>query len=103
MVFIAAGYAIVVGILSLVCIVVYRADKQRAGTGARRVPERTLHLLGFLGGWPGAWYARQRFRHKTQKLSFRVTFWAVVLMHIAVVGTIAYALLAVTRTTPGSP
>lgn len=48
-------------------------------TGSWRVPENTLHLLALLGGWPGALYAQQTLRHKTQKTSFRIVFWMTVL------------------------
>ena len=37
-------------------------------------PERTLHLLALLGGWPGAILARRRFRHKTMKVPFLIAF-----------------------------
>jgi uncharacterized membrane protein YsdA (DUF1294 family) len=59
----------------------YRGDKRRAQTGAWRIPESTLHLLAFLGGWPGAFLAQRRFRHKTAKLPFQFVFWLIVLGH----------------------
>ncbi len=49
-----------------------------------------MYLLAFLGGWPGAWLGQRYFRHKTKKVSFRVVFWLVVLLHMAVVGSAAY-------------
>jgi len=88
----AIAYAIVVGLMSLVTFVAYGLDKGRARTAGRRIPEQTLHLLAFLGGWPGAWIAQRLFHHKTRKLSFRVTFWLVVALHLALVGTAAYLL-----------
>jgi uncharacterized membrane protein YsdA (DUF1294 family) len=54
--------------------VAYAADKRAAETGRRRVAERTLHLLGLLGGWPGAALAQWAFRHKTRKRRFVVVF-----------------------------
>lgn len=77
-------------VMSLVCFVVYGWDKRSAAKGSRRVPEQKLHLLGLLGGWPGALLAQRYFRHKTQKLSFLFVFWGIVVLHIAVVGTAAY-------------
>ena len=59
-----------------------------------RIPERTLHLLAFLGGWPGALLGQRFFRHKTKKLSFLIAFWAVVALHVAIVGSVAYAILS---------
>jgi uncharacterized membrane protein YsdA (DUF1294 family) len=85
-------YLGVVALTSCACFIAYGLDKRRAAGGGRRVPERTLHLLAFLGGWPGALVAQRQFRHKTRKVSFRVVFWAVVVLHAGIVGTVAYAL-----------
>jgi uncharacterized membrane protein YsdA (DUF1294 family) len=87
-----AGYLSVVAVMSLVCFTAYGLDKQRAVNGSRRVSERTLHLLAFLGGWPGALLGQRHFRHKTQKVTFRIVFWMVVVLHVGIVGTVAYAL-----------
>lgn len=38
---------------------VYRHDKRRAFAGQWRVPEATLHLAEFAGGWPGAFLAQR--------------------------------------------
>ncbi len=88
----AAAYLIVVGVMSLVCFIAYGLDKRQAVNGGRRVSERTLHLMAFLGGWPGAWFGQRQFRHKTQKVSFRIVFWTVVVLHVGIVGAVAYAL-----------
>ena len=45
--------------------------------------EDTLHLLGLVGGWPGALIARQLFRHKSTKQSFRTTLWVTVVLNCA--------------------
>jgi uncharacterized membrane protein YsdA (DUF1294 family) len=68
-------------LLSAATFFVYRSDKRRAETGAWRIPETTLHLMALLGGWPGAFLAQRRFRHKTSKTSFQIAFWAIVLVH----------------------
>ena len=57
------------------------------------MPERTLHLLALMGGWPGAILGQRQFRHKTRKLPFLIVFWAVVVLHVAVAGVVAYTLL----------
>lgn len=67
---------------SLVSFVLYASDKSAAGTRRRRTPENTLHAIDFLGGWPGALAAQQRFRHKTVKSSFQVTFWITVVLNL---------------------
>ena len=86
----ATAYLILVAVTSLIALVVYGFDKRRARIGGRRVPEQTLHVIAFLGGWPGAWAGQRWFRHKTQKLSFRVVYWLVVVLHLAIVGGVVY-------------
>lgn len=89
----AAAYLGLVAVTSVISFAAYGLDKRRAAVGGRRVPERTLHLLALLGGWPGAILAQRQFRHKTRKVSFLIVFWAVVVVHLAVVGAVAYTLL----------
>jgi uncharacterized membrane protein YsdA (DUF1294 family) len=60
---------------------VYRSDKRRAEAGARRIPETILHLSELIGGWPGAFLAQRKFRHKISKLSYQVGFWAILTIH----------------------
>lgn len=64
----------------------YAFDKlqaRRSGTSGRRVPEIALHALGVLGGSPAALLAMHIFRHKTIKRSFRILFWSIVVLQIA--------------------
>ena len=75
---ILAGTAVAV---SLFTYFSYRSDKRRAESAQWRIPESTLHLCELLGGWPGAFFAQRKFRHKTAKSSYQVTFWAIVLIH----------------------
>lgn len=71
---------------SLVSYVAYFRDKRAAATGARRTPERTLHLLDLAGGWPGALLAQRQFRHKTAKRSFQWLFRATAMANLALLG-----------------
>lgn len=89
MIFVVAYLCLVV-VMSVVCYVAYGLDKRRASTGGRRVPERTLHVLAFLGGWPGGLLAQRQFRHKTKKLSFLIKFWLLVVLHVVIVSAAAY-------------
>ena len=90
----AAVYLIVVVAMSFSTFIAYGFDKRRAINGGRRVPERTLHLMALLGGWPGGLLGQRQFRHKTEKFSFLVVFWLVVLLHVGIVGGVAYAAIA---------
>lgn len=60
----------------------YRYDKQASQKKyTRRVPENTLHLQEWLGGWPGAFIAQKVFRHKTVKPDYQFMFWCIVIVH----------------------
>lgn len=61
--------------------ILFRHDKKRALAGRWRNSETELHGLEFLGGWPGAFLAQQKFRHKTKKLSYQAIFWAIVFLY----------------------
>ncbi len=69
---------------SLWALTAYAADKRAAMKGRWRIPESNLHLLALAGGWPGAMFAQQLFRHKTVKRSFRAVFWITAWLNTAV-------------------
>lgn len=88
---VAAGrlpFPVLLGYLGASCVtyVAYGLDKAAASNGQWRIPERTLHLLGLVGGWPGALLAQRRLRHKTRKQSFQVAFWATVVLNCVAFG-----------------
>ena len=60
------------GGINAVALIVYAADKRIAKkqNGKRRVPERTLLLLSFLGGCVGAMLGMWLVRHKTKHVRF---------------------------------
>ncbi len=61
--------------------VLYLRDKRRAEAGEWRVPEATLHLLELAGGWPAAFLAQRKLRHKIAKTSYQVAFFTIVALH----------------------
>lgn len=65
-----------------ICFLTYAADKAAAVSGGWRISERTLLLLGLVGGWPGGIIAQQVLRHKTRKANFRSAFWSSVLVNV---------------------
>ena len=69
-------------VTSVSCFVAYAVDKSAARNGSWRTPERTLLLLGLVGGWPGGVLAQQWLRHKTSKRSFQQMFWCTVAANI---------------------
>jgi uncharacterized membrane protein YsdA (DUF1294 family)/cold shock CspA family protein len=66
---------------SVVAFAVYGLDKSAARDGRGRTAERTLHLFGLAGGWPGALVAQRVFRHKSSKVEFQRVFWVTVVVN----------------------
>ncbi len=77
----AGLYAYLVGI-NAVTVLLYGYDKRQAIAGGGRVPEVILHLAALIGGSPGALLAQAVFRHKTQKLKFRMVFVGIVVVQV---------------------
>jgi uncharacterized membrane protein YsdA (DUF1294 family) len=70
-----------VTLISITAFLFYWHDKRRAEAGEWRTPESRLHLVEFLGGWPGAFLAQRALRHKSSKVSYQVDFWFIVAAH----------------------
>jgi uncharacterized membrane protein YsdA (DUF1294 family) len=69
--------------LSVVCFAYYGYDKRQARAGGPRVPEAALHTLALLGGTAGALAGMYFFRHKTVKASFRIVFFLILALQVA--------------------
>jgi len=70
-------------IISVVTYITYAIDKSAAEHNRWRIQESTLHILSLIGGWPGALIAQRMLRHKTQKTSFQIIYWATVGFNMA--------------------
>ncbi len=79
---------------SLIAFVAHGRDKRAARLGRRRTPERTLHLLELIGGWPGALLAMTVFHHKTRKASYFLVTALIVLVWTAAGMLVARSILA---------
>ncbi len=71
---------------SLFTFLVYAFDKSAAQNNRQRTPEKTLHLLALIGGWPGALAAQRMFRHKSIKAEFQNAFWLTVIVNSLALG-----------------
>lgn len=69
-------------IMNLICYWCYAQDKEAAQLGQRRIAEQSLHILSFLGGWPAAWLAQEKLRHKTQKQPFQKIYKLTIVFNI---------------------
>lgn len=71
---------------SFVTFLMYWRDKSAARKGRWRAQESSLLLSGLLGGWPGALIAQRLFRYKSSKVTFQISFWAIVAVNCGVLG-----------------
>ncbi|NRD73059.1 DUF1294 domain-containing protein [Shewanella sp. VB17] len=71
-------------LMSCITFIAYAIDKSSARKGEWRTSENTLQLLSFMGGWPGALLAQKWLRHKSQKHSFRLTLWMMILANCTI-------------------
>lgn len=69
-------------LLSLVTFIAYAIDKSAAQNGRWRTQESTLHILSLIGGWPGAFFAQNKLRHKSSKKEFKRIYNATVLLNL---------------------
>ena len=72
-------------VINLITILIFAFDKSRARSGGRRISEKTLLLLALIGGSPAALYAMNVFRHKTQKYSFQIPLYIIMLVQIGLI------------------
>ena len=80
----------VYGVMSLVCVLLYALDKAAATAGRRRIPEKRLHMVELLGGWPGALVGQRVFRHKTRKRGYQFAFCLCIVLNL---GALAWLLV----------
>jgi uncharacterized membrane protein YsdA (DUF1294 family) len=79
-------YLIWLATVSIITFVVYGYDKAQAKRNGRRVPEKHLHWLALLGGFPGGWLGRFLFRHKTRKGMFLLILVISTVLHLGLAG-----------------
>jgi uncharacterized membrane protein YsdA (DUF1294 family) len=70
-------------VMSILTFVVYGIDKFLAQAEWKRVPERWLHTLSIMGGFPGALAGMHLFHHKKNKPKIRWVIIASGILHIA--------------------
>jgi uncharacterized membrane protein YsdA (DUF1294 family)/cold shock CspA family protein len=75
--FVLGGYAGVSGLTYLI----YAYDKRSARADEWRQQESTMHFFELIGGWPGAFLAQRRLRHKCSKRRYQFVFWLIVALH----------------------
>ena len=72
--------------VSIITFILYGYDKIQAKRNGWRVPEKYLHWLALLGGFPGGWIGRYLFRHKTRKGMFLFVLLISTIIHLVLAG-----------------
>jgi uncharacterized membrane protein YsdA (DUF1294 family) len=78
-------YFIWLAAASIVTFIFYGYDKAQARRNGRRVPEKYLHWLALIGGFPGGWLGRSIFRHKTRKGIFLFVLVISSIIHLTLI------------------
>ena len=72
-------------IISVIAIVMTMLDKKYAEKGKWRIPERTLFLVGILGGAVAMYITMKTIRHKTRHKLFMTGLPIVIAVHILLI------------------
>ena len=78
-----ASLALIYAIMSAIAFKLYGQYKVAANDDRWRTPELKLQFVGLFGGWPGALFAQEAFRHKVSKSEFQILFWFAVTLNCA--------------------
>ena len=70
-------------VMSLITFATYAIDKSAAQNNRWRIQESTLHLLSLIGGWPGAFFAQKKLRHKSNKKEFKRVYWVTIILNLS--------------------
>ena len=70
--------------INLITLSAMYIDKYKAKSNKRRIPEKTLFTLVFLGGGIGGIAGMYMFRHKTKKIRFIIGFPTILILEVIV-------------------
>lgn len=78
-------------LINAVTVAAFALDKRRSLARAWRIPESRLLWFAALGGSPGVFWARRRFRHKTRKQPFVGRLQMIAMVQVGVVAGLVFA------------
>ncbi len=87
---IQVGYPVIISIIAVVMTIL---DKKYAEKGKWRIPERTLFLVGILGGAVAMYITMKTIRHKTRHKLFMTGLPIVIAVHILLILGIPFLIL----------
>jgi len=71
--------------INILTVLIFAFDKRRARRRQWRISERTLLLVCFAGGTLAAYWARQKFRHKTRKQPFSTFLHVIAVVQLLII------------------
>jgi len=77
-------------VMNLVGFLSMLIDKKKAEKGSWRIPEKTLLMIGLIGGSIGSIIGMYVFHHKTKKLRFSVGLPVILILQIVTVIYLKY-------------
>jgi uncharacterized membrane protein YsdA (DUF1294 family) len=69
-------------VINSLCFLTFGYDKWQAKNNKRRISEFNLLLLAGIGGTIGGVLSMNLFRHKTNKFSFILVFYSILILQI---------------------
>ncbi|WP_145949622.1 DUF1294 domain-containing protein [Paenibacillus sp. Y412MC10] len=72
--------------INLIGFLMMGYDKKQAIRGARRIPEKNLFFISFIGGALGSFLGMRKFRHKTKHQSFVIGIPFLIVVNVVVLG-----------------
>lgn len=73
-------------IINIVTFVTFGIDKRKAKKDNWRISEQALVILMLIGGAFGGYFGMEKFRHKTQKIKFKIVRALSFITFIAIIG-----------------
>ena len=70
-------------VMTIVGLIIMKADKTKAEKNKWRIKEATLFLISAIGGSLGTWAGMYLFRHKTKHWYFVAGMPLILILHIA--------------------
>ena len=70
--------------VTLLTAALFAFDKHRARGRRWRISERSLLFFCLIGGTPGAYWARKKFRHKTRKQPFSTQLHVIAVVQLLI-------------------
>ena len=83
-------YIIFIVIMSFIALIAYKKDKEKAKKGEVRTKEKVLLFLSGFGGACGAFIARKKYHHKTEKIYFSIVIYLSLILEIAILALLVY-------------